>query len=157
MKKCSKCNQNKPLTEFRFRNKKENILQTQCKQCCKVDGNNHYRSNKEKYVNRATKRNKKIYERYQAFKSTLKCQFCEEECPACLEFHHIDPSSKEYELSTMTRLGWKTFIEELSKCVCVCANCHRKIHIGVLTVSSTQFTQCRHSLMEKALVFETSG
>ena len=157
MKKCSKCNQIKSLTEFRFHNKRENVLQTQCKQCCKVDGKKHYRHNKELYVNRAIKRNKTVYERYQAFKSTLECQCCGESFAACLEFHHVDPNSKEDELANMARQSWKRFAKELDKCVCVCANCHRKIHAGALTLTLQRLQDCRYSLMEKALVFETSG
>lgn len=156
MKKCTKCGKNKPLVEFRFRNKKQNVLQTQCKQCCKIDGKNHYQSNKKCYVARALKRNRMIYEQYQVFKSTLKCEFCGEDFVACLEFHHVDPNSKENDLASMiTDHGWKRFTEELNKCICVCANCHRKIHAGVLSIPE-QFLQNRHSLMEKALVFETS-
>ena len=32
-KTCTKCGLEKPLTEFNFKNKKKNILQSMCKEC----------------------------------------------------------------------------------------------------------------------------
>lgn len=50
-------------------------------------------------------------------------------CSNALEFHHLDPSQKEFSLSHrgLTR-SWEKIQIELDKCVLVCANCHREIH-----------------------------
>ena len=47
-----------------------------------------------------------------------------------LEFHHKDPSKKEFGLGMggLTR-SWKKTIEEAEKCELLCANCHREKHV----------------------------
>jgi formate-dependent nitrite reductase cytochrome c552 subunit len=47
---------------------------------------------------------------------------------SALEFHHLDKNSKEYEWSKMRMLSENKLKKELSKCILVCANCHREIH-----------------------------
>ncbi len=49
-----------------------------------------------------------------------------------LDFHHKDPSQKDFGLSTkgLTR-SWEKIKEEIDKCVLVCANCHRELHAGI--------------------------
>jgi len=47
---------------------------------------------------------------------------------SALEFHHLDKTSKEYEWSKMRMLSETKLKKELSKCILVCANCHREIH-----------------------------
>lgn len=57
-----------------------------------------------------------------------KCEKCGyDKCIDALEFHHIDPTKKEFELSGK-KLKWDTLQAELDKCILVCANCHREIH-----------------------------
>ena len=53
-------------------------------------------------------------------------------CISALEFHHLDPSQKDFSLSSdgHTR-SWETTKIELDKCILVCANCHREIHTGI--------------------------
>jgi hypothetical protein len=48
----------------------------------------------------------------------------------CLQFHHIDPGTKEIELSTAISRGWskKRILAEVAKCIVLCANCHLKHH-----------------------------
>ena len=48
---------------------------------------------------------------------------------AALEFHHIDPSTKKYTISAKgTCHNIEADLQEVSKCILVCANCHREIH-----------------------------
>lgn len=57
------------------------------------------------------------------------CQCGYDKCPAALEFHHTDPSEKDFGISAkgLTR-SWEKLKEELDKCILVCSNCHREIH-----------------------------
>jgi len=49
--------------------------------------------------------------------------------PAALQFHHTDPSIKEFNLNANTLLREKgNYEEELSKCILLCANCHAIEH-----------------------------
>lgn len=68
--------------------------------------------------------------RYQEFlklKESLSCIICGESDPACIDFHHLDENQKEYQISDLV-MSREKMVEELKKCVPVCANCHRKIH-----------------------------
>ena len=57
-------------------------------------------------------------------------------CQWALDFHHLDPSQKEFGISMdgITR-SWERVQKELDKCVLVCSNCHREIHAGLLQPS----------------------
>lgn len=50
------------------------------------------------------------------------------ECVAALTFHHLDPSKKDFQISSNSIRNWKTIEAELDKCILVCQNCHCKIH-----------------------------
>lgn len=61
------------------------------------------------------------------------CMYCSEKNPICLEAHHRDPAQKEFNISRSWVLKMASRIEvELSKCDCVCKNCHAKIHGGMI-------------------------
>lgn len=47
---------------------------------------------------------------------------------AALDFHHLDPNKKEYEMSRLMQKPWNTIIKELDKCIILCSNCHRDTH-----------------------------
>jgi len=44
-----------------------------------------------------------------------------------LDFHHRDPSQKEFAISSVHR-GFDKMEKETDKCDLICANCHREIH-----------------------------
>lgn len=45
-----------------------------------------------------------------------------------LEFHHKDPSIKEFKLGSGNTMSWKGYKSEALKCMLVCSNCHKEIH-----------------------------
>ena len=57
------------------------------------------------------------------------CEICGEDDPITLDWHHLDPSEKEYSVAKMWKYrGKQAILEEIAKCQCLCANCHRKVH-----------------------------
>jgi hypothetical protein len=57
------------------------------------------------------------------------CSICGyNECDAALDFHHVNPKDKIFQinLTTMRTKDEKIF-NELNKCILLCSNCHRKI------------------------------
>lgn len=47
------------------------------------------------------------------------------------EFHHTDPSTKEAGITRiLTNRAWSETLDELKKCVLLCANCHNQYHGG---------------------------
>jgi hypothetical protein len=61
-----------------------------------------------------------------------KCQICGFNLfPAALEFHHEDPTQKEYGVATKgTCHNLEADLNEIKKCFLLCANCHRGVHSG---------------------------
>jgi hypothetical protein len=63
-----------------------------------------------------------------------KCFRCGEDHPAALQFHHRDPSTKLFNITTKQlaspkKFPWDTVIlPEIEKCDLLCANCHFKHH-----------------------------
>jgi hypothetical protein len=59
-----------------------------------------------------------------------KCQKCGyNKCVAALQFHHRDPTQKDFGLSHKgVPQSWEKTKKELDKCDVLCANCHFEIH-----------------------------
>lgn len=62
------------------------------------------------------------------YKAKFGCHYCGERDASCLDFHHLDPATKVTEVGRMTNMPLYKITEEVSKCMVVCANCHRKSH-----------------------------
>lgn len=88
-----------------------------------------------------------------------KCCLCEyNKCNDALEFHHIDPSEKDFHWGKINGniRSWATIISEMKKCVCVCSNCHREVHAGLVTIpSDAQLFD--ESLIPTELVYDRSS
>ena len=81
--------------------------------------------------------NKRAVEKRRAwfaeYKTTQECLICFEKESVCLDFHHVDPTQKKREVSILVRnSSIKTILKEISKCVVLCSNCHRKVHAGIV-------------------------
>jgi hypothetical protein len=131
MKKCSVCNSEKPISQFAARNQKLEQYRTYCKECDKKKRSKYkceyYKNNKEKHrtaVQRLRDRNK---EYARNIKQNSCCAECGENRWQCLDFDHIDPSTKSFNISRIIHEGHS--IEklqiEIDKCQILCANCHR--------------------------------
>ena len=59
------------------------------------------------------------------------CEKCGyNKCVAALEFHHLDPTKKEFEISGNS-YSLKRLKEEADKCILICSNCHREEHYRI--------------------------
>lgn len=66
-----------------------------------------------------------------------KCQ----ECGSVehLNFHHIDPLTKLFDISTgVVHRSWQAVLEELCKCVLICEDCHHKEHASQAPCGTAQ-------------------
>lgn len=60
-----------------------------------------------------------------------RCVLCGyQRCSRSLQFHHLDPSEKDFNIGGKS-ISWEKTKVELDKCVLVCANCHGEIHDGL--------------------------
>lgn len=114
-KRCTKCGKELPLTDFNWRDKKTGTRRSECKYC-------HSDYMKQRY-----KEKREIIEH---LKSQCACAKCGDTRGYVLDYHHIDPTTKE---NTVARLIVGNYrldkaIQEIEKCVILCANCHREFH-----------------------------
>lgn len=56
----------------------------------------------------------------------LKCGY--DKCLRALQFHHVDPSEKDFGLSDSLGLSLKKLRKEAEKCILICSNCHAELH-----------------------------
>jgi hypothetical protein len=89
----------------------------------------YYIANKDK-VKTLSKLNRAIGKaKWDTFKCTLRCTKCGFRHPAALDFHHTNPSEKENLVSKLVSDGcFAAAMEEVQKCIVLCANCHRVLH-----------------------------
>lgn len=61
------------------------------------------------------------------------CQECKKEYHfSCYDFHHLDPSKKEYSIgSVLMNYKIEDIEKEVDKCILLCSNCHRIIHYKI--------------------------
>lgn len=114
MKKvCNKCGIEKDIELFA---KNGNSTRSYCKECEAARARANYQKTQE-YV--------------RGLKD--KCELCGyERNPAALEFHHPD-DNKDATVAKLASRSWSMPLkakidEEVSKCILVCANCHRELH-----------------------------
>lgn len=64
-----------------------------------------------------------------AYKRKMGCLYCKVRDPSALDFHHLNPETKEYNISEMVGRGMsiELILDEIAKCIVLCANCHRKL------------------------------
>jgi len=80
------------------------------------------------------KRRTKVKQRAIEYKGA-KCYSCGfDKYPSALDFHHLDPTKKDFNISGNHSRKWEVIQEELDKCVMLCSNCHRALHFGELTI-----------------------
>lgn len=115
MKQCTKCKIDKTLADFYSKGGARNTeLSSHCKSC----------------QNHATKvRQQHLKAEALKYKGN-KCQHCGVEGhPAIFDFHHIDPSEKDFAIARRKSKNITDEIKkELDKCILLCSNCHRIEH-----------------------------
>jgi len=92
----------------------------------------HYNPDRQKEYKEDYKQ--EIQDWMRELKKSLSCPNCGESHHATIVFHHVD--EKNYSISVMVSNSHAidSIKDELSKCVAVCANCHRKHHTGDLNL-----------------------
>lgn len=130
MKYCACCFNQKPLTEFAYKNKQRGILMSYCKECNRVYQKQHYILNRVQYIQKHRKYVSKIDEnnrrKMRDYLFLHPCIDCGEKDIRVLEFDHILP--KRHNVSTLLSgsVSWEKILGEIDRCVVRCANCHKR-------------------------------
>ncbi len=151
MKKCQTCQQVKDLVEFHKNKSSKDGLQKFCKSCNKDYTLAYYHRLKDKglretYSERSKRRYKTFTAALNKFKSDFGCLFCDEKEAICLDFHHLKQKDRDVS-SWLKAKSIDKIVDEIARCVLLCANCHRKVHANILIVPE------QSQLCEKANVF----
>ena len=140
MKTCIVCNQKKEIESFAWKQKNKGLRQSMCTPCRREYAKTHYKNNERSRtiaVSTAIRNNAIKRDRLKEYKQTLSCTACNENESVCLDFHHLDPTKKDFVISNSTNKSWKLIMEEISKCVVLCSNCHRKVHAGIIRLNAS--------------------
>jgi hypothetical protein len=133
MKECIRCKESKSLESF-YTNKQKNKQYSECKICMNT-----------RTIARMTRLKIQAIE----YKGGS-CEGCGyNKNPKALEFHHKDPSQKDFGISKVNRRSFENIKNELDKCILLCANCHREIHDEIWRKSSTTNWKIYDSLLKK--------
>lgn len=140
-KTCYACKNDLPLEAFNKNATRKDGLQPQCKSCQKGYKDKHYAANKSAYLKKNKKWSKTFRAWYQDYKKQFHCARCPESHPACIQFHH-PKKNKLDSVSALLCLGSKQkVIDEITKCVPLCANCHAKEHYKVSVVECKELSK----------------
>ena len=73
-----------------------------------------------------------------------KCQRCGyNKCISALEFHHTDPTKKEFTISN-DHFKLKEVMKEIKKCILICSNCHKEYHAGLWELEELKKEEVGH-------------
>ena len=148
MKKCTKCKKLKEFTEFVKSKPCKDGYHAWCKRCMCSAKKKYYRKHRKRLNKKRRldyKKSPKKYMEYNKkaklkkrkwindYKSRQGCSKCPEKDPRCLDFHHIDPTTKSFVIGERIKLALATIQEEVQKCIVLCANCHRKLEIRYIS------------------------
>jgi hypothetical protein len=129
---CNKCNEDKSVNDFNFKNKKIGIKHKTCKICVKNYRKGYYDKNKENALKCSKVTTLEIRARNRQYiwdlLSNKECIDCGESDPIVLDFDHRDVNEKEHNISDMILSCYSldNINNEIKKCDIRCANCHRR-------------------------------
>lgn len=129
MRRCGRCEREKPLEDFAWRRKERGQRDNYCRPCRAAYKQEHYAANRRRYIDQAMARKRlMVAERIEflvAFLREHPCADCGETDPVVLEFDHL--RDKKFNVAAGLRdREWQSVLDEMAKCEVVCANCHRR-------------------------------
>ncbi|UJQ87111.1 HNH endonuclease [Mycobacterium phage Vetrix] len=131
MKRCGKCGETKPYTDFNKNKAKQDGHQGRCRDCQRSGERKHYADNDSR-KERVRFSNWKAKSAAQMFLFKYlgehPCVDCGEPDRVVLDLDHVR-GVKEYDVSHMVARGFalERIKAEIAKCEVRCANCHRRV------------------------------
>ena len=130
MKQCAKCKLHKSFNEFNKNKSKKDGLQRICKICSRSEDRKSYLKSRETNPQLRLNKNKEVLKRRKEWINDFKkegCLKCGEKRYHVLDFHHLNPSKKDFPISGAS-YSYKKLKQEIEKCAVLCSNCHRDFH-----------------------------
>ena len=134
-KLCKKCGRELPLEQFELEHTaKGDIRRSTCRECRAEYRKNRRKEHPEFHVAQEARRIKRVREWQNSLKTS--CIVCGESEPICIDWHHLNPSTKNFTIGANFSRARSLILSEIKKCVCLCANCHRKVHAGLIDLNN---------------------
>ena len=118
-------------------------MQFRCR-TCNIEGEDYFYKSKKYFCKscwnkRTTKtgKDKIVLLKLERGAACERCGY--DKCQEALQWHHLDPSVKEFSIAVRKGLNYQTLKEEISKCQLLCANCHAEVHSnpsGIATINN---------------------
>jgi hypothetical protein len=126
---CGVCGETKDVEEFNWRRKERDQRDNMCRSCRAAYKQAHYAANRQRYVDNAMARRRRIGEERMAMiiehLRSHPCVDCGEDDVLVLEFDHL--GDKLFSIARGFRdRSLQALLDEMAKCEVVCANCHRR-------------------------------
>jgi acetylornithine/succinyldiaminopimelate/putrescine aminotransferase len=127
-KTCCGCKKSLSVENFKSHKTRKDGLQSQCIECQKKYRREHYLLHRRKYINKAAVWKKQFNRWWKEYKRQFSCSQCGESHPACIQFHHPNKDKDQAVSVLIMNTRREKALEEISKCIPLCANCHFKLH-----------------------------
>ena len=122
---CSKCGDSKDTSLFmkRYSGNRRGKISSWCKSCFSENQMVQWQATKIEIIHLLGN----------------KCSECKGSFhPAAYDLHHLDPDTKQFEWAELRKKPKSIMMNEVSKCVLICGNCHRLEHINEETWSKAK-------------------
>lgn len=132
---CRECGRELPIDQFELEHTKYGDRRRgTCRECRARYRKQWRQNNPDLYHAQATR----YQDRQSEWLKTMKtpCIVCGESEPVAIDFHHINPNEKEFTIGQHRGKNREWLSQEIAKCVCLCANCHRKVHAGLINLNN---------------------
>lgn len=128
MKNCTACYVDKSDEDFYYKGRKaDNKKMAECKDCFNA-------RNMQRYEEKA---------RWLVEQKGGGCCLCGyRECTSALEFHHVEPQHKDFQINKRWSMSKENLLKEIDKCVLLCSNCHRETHWKLARGVAVDFIGC---------------
>jgi hypothetical protein len=126
-KRCTKCGQIKPRSEFPRDAQKRDGLRCNCKRCDATRGRTYRAANRERESARQRTRQAKYQAATDAIKQATGCIDCGT-TEGRLDFDHRDDKPRLFIVADGWKYPWDVALAEIAKCDVRCASCHSKRH-----------------------------
>lgn len=125
-KKCSGCQQVKPITEYQKNASRRDGVQGVCRACRKAVDAASWKRHRERRQVRKDQLRRELLAEVRRFKAETPCADCGGRFhPAAMQFDHRPGETKHNDVANLCKRGARQAVwREIKKCDVVCANCH---------------------------------